>query len=104
MSILIASVIAALLLSVFHLARLMWWLKMWQWLRYVLGVLGIALPLSWLFYEWQSWRELLALWVLIVVGGGVMLLWFGLEEMVEQRQHRDDAEQRETALVESIHA
>ena len=103
MTILIASVITILLLTVMHLARLLFWSEMWTWVRYVIGVLGFALPLTWLLAEWQSWHELVALWALIVSGGGAMLIAFALEEIVDKRRSEQFAKERERRLLENVH-
>jgi hypothetical protein len=73
-----------------------------DWLRQVLGVLGLATPLSVLFYKWQSWNELLALWLVIGFGGGTLLLAFIAESWHEERTARKQAEQREQAMMQSI--
>jgi hypothetical protein len=74
---------------------------------YVLGVLGMALPLTWLFQYWQAtpvmfrWEYLLALWLVIGAGGvsvlvcyaadhvmGRMVMARELEELLRQREAR----------------
>lgn len=102
MNMLIAAILPVLLLSVLHLLRLLWWPQMWTWLRYVLGVLGLILPLTWLLIEWQSWQELLALWVMVVSGGIAVLLAFGIEEIVAARRRDQQTVEREKALLESV--
>jgi uncharacterized membrane protein len=46
---------------------------------YILGVLGIGLPLSVLFCAWQSWSELLALWIVILVSGLAVILAYAID-------------------------
>lgn len=72
---------------------------------YVLGVLGMALPLTWLFQYWQvtpvmfRWEYLLALWLVIGAGGFSVLVCYAadyvinrlalareLEELLNQRE------------------
>lgn len=73
-----------------------------DWVRQILGVLGLAIPLSALFWKWQSWKELLSLWLVIGFGGGALLIAFIVESWYEERTARKQAEQREQAMMQSI--
>lgn len=86
-----------------HLFRIAFFKKsMFDWIRHVLGVLGLAIPLSALFWKWQSWNELLALWLVIGFGGGTLLVAFALENWYEEHIARKQAEQREQSMMQSI--
>ena len=54
---------------------------------YVLGLLGIMAPLTWLFWRWYAmgidgWWYLVGLWVVGMVGGAVVLLSYVLDHVV----------------------
>lgn len=68
---------------------------------YVLGTLGIALPLSGLLAGWGEWWALLALWAVVVAAGLAVLLAYLLDAWLDHRQARHEAEEREKALMQS---
>lgn len=98
----LAALVAVLLLLVMHLLRIAFWKSMPDWLRHVLGVLGLTIPLTVLFYKWQSWNELKALWLVILFGGGVLLLAFVLESWYQDHVARIQAEERERSMMQSV--
>ncbi len=98
---LITVILSVLLLMVMHLLRIAFFRGMTDWVRQVLGVLGLALPLSMLFYKWQSWRELLALWLVIAFGGGILLLVGLLENLWNEHLARVQSEERERSMMQA---
>lgn len=100
--ILITVVVSTLLLLVMHLVRIAFWKKMPDWMRHVLGILGLFVPLSILFVVWRSWLELVALWAVIVFGGGSLLLAFVGESWLEEHFGRLYSEQRESLSMKTI--
>jgi hypothetical protein len=51
---------------------------------YMIGVLGLVLPLGGLFIWWQAWECLIALGVVIGCGGGAVLLGYGLDHAMKR--------------------
>lgn len=86
-----------------HLLRIAFFKdKMPDWTRHVLGVLGLAVPVSILFVHWQAWFELIALWSVILFGGGGLLLAFLVESWWEERVGRIRAEQIEQVALQKL--
>ena len=70
-----------------------------DWVRHILGVLGITVPLTVLFISWKAWMELIALWSVVVFGGGGLLLAGVVESWWEERIGRIHSEQRELLIA-----
>lgn len=88
---------------VMHLVRIAFFKdKMPDWSRHVLGVLGLVLPISVLFIYWQSWLELIVLWVVVLFGGGGLLLAFLIENWWEERTGRIHAERVNEVAVNQL--
>lgn len=87
---------------VMHLVRVAYIKKMPNWVRSVLGVLGLSLPLSVLFWWWSSWRELIALWSVNVIGGGLVLIAFSFESWQAERTARLHTEQINQVLTDQL--
>lgn len=69
---------------------------------YVLGTLGMALPLSGLFAAWGLWWAVLALWA-VVAGAGVAVLGaYVVDAWLEHRRARREAEEREQAVLREV--
>jgi uncharacterized membrane protein len=77
---------------------------------YVLGVLGLILPLTGLLAVWGAWWSLAAVWATVLAGGGGVLIGYGVdwwlrrmaqgEELREQVKLRDRLEERDERPVE----
>ena len=64
---------------------------------YILGVLGVALPLSGLYWYWNSWNELVALWLVIVAAGATVMGTYAIDWMLDRvRQSYEYEERNET--------
>lgn len=98
----ITTIISSLTLMVMHLLRIAFFKNMPDWVRHVLGVLGLALPASFLFAYWHSWRELIALWSVIVFGGGGLLIAFVIESWWDERTRRIQAEQVNDVVINQL--
>lgn len=73
-----------------------------DWVRHVVGVLGLSLPISGLLIHWQSWWELFMLWTVIVFSGGGLLFAFFVESWWEEHSGRRRSEEREQVLIEQL--
>lgn|SRR5574341_829093 len=71
-------------------------------IAYVLGVLGLLGPLSWLFYTWEYLQALEALWVVVITGGLAVHFGYGVDLLGVELARRKEAEERERALAERI--
>ena len=60
---------------------------------YILGVLGVALPLSGLYWCWGAWMELVALWVVIIAAGlsvmGAYAIDWTLDRVRQSYEHEE---------------
>ncbi len=67
---------------------------------YMLGVLGLIGPLTWLFRENPQAQQ--ALWVVTISGGLAVLFGYGVDRLGIELARRKEAEEREAALIEQI--
>lgn len=74
--------------------------------NYMLGVLGMVIPLGWLFWEWGSVDELLALLAVVLVSGVAVMLAYWMDHLADlvhgaavERTLRKEAEERERAAL-----
>jgi len=101
-----AIILTALLIAVEH-----WfpWRKL-PWLNgknlpprliaYVLGVLTLAGPLTWLFLTWGNSEAVLGLWSVILAGGLTTCLVYAVDWVLDLARMKKEAEEREQALIE----
>jgi hypothetical protein len=66
--------------------------------NYVLGVLGIAAPLTVLFWMWGLEKAILALWVMICAGGLAVMGCYALDGWINARV-RAEAAEREAEIL-----
>lgn len=90
----LAVLIAALLLLLEHY---------WPWgalfrrrlhptVNYILGTLALDLPLTGLFAVWGEWRAVVAVWLVVVVGGACVMGTYAMDNWVSTRSRADLAE------------
>jgi hypothetical protein len=94
-SILVTALVAALLELVMHWFpwRLMLRRDLHRTAAYVLGTLGIAVPLTALFAYWGQWVELLALWAVVVAAGVSVLVAYAFDALVIKLARGDEAQE-----------
>lgn len=82
----ITALIAALILLVEHYAPLR---PSQTLLRYILGLLGLIVPLSVLLAGWGQWLPLAALWSVVISGGLAVMLAYLVDHylMLRRRAH-----------------
>lgn len=65
---------------------------------YVFGMLAIVLPYSGLLFTWERWHELLALGLVVGIGGLAVFGMYALDRYLIDRDRADAAEQAEKVL------
>jgi len=66
--------------------------------RYIAGMLAIVIPVSVIFVLWESWQELETLWSVALGGGGMVLVAYGIDHYVAQKQRMQAGEDAERVL------
>ena len=92
----IAAVTAALIELILH------WFPWRLWLRrdlskvaaYIIGVLGLAGPLSWLYLRQGEVRAILELWVVLTIGGIAVLMAYTLDGLALRLTQLREAKER----------
>lgn len=100
MQILTATLVAGLILMVEHLmVRILEGGKkvdvLW---RYIMGVAALVFPLSVLFYGWEDWNALIALWSVVIGGGSAVILLRWLFHWIELKRRVKIAEEEANFL------
>lgn len=91
----IASLVSALILLVEHYLPLRAWFgRLHATTNYILGMLGILLPLTGLFIAWHQWMAIVALWAVTVAGGLAVISAYLLDtwQAMQQRVHLAELE------------
>lgn len=53
--------------------------------RYVMGILGLFIPLTVLFSYWRDVLAVIAIWVVVVFAGGFVIVAYALDSWFDQR-------------------
>jgi len=95
-----AVAITVLALLAQHYAPWQRWLgvKLPRLAAYTLGTLALAVPLGWLFIEWQAWESLKALALVVITGGATVAGAYLFDAFWEHRLAQREAEEREAGL------
>lgn len=90
----IAALVAALILLVEHYLPLTTWFgrQLHATTNYILGMLGILLPLTGLLIIWQLWMAIAAVWIITIVGGLVVIGAYALDAWQAMRRRIQTAE------------
>ncbi len=99
---LLTALTAALLQSVAHLAVRLWFPSLGRVARYVLGVLGMCLPLGVFYLALGDVQAALALGAVVAASGMSVFGWYALGDYIETRRALRDAGEREAQLSEAV--
>lgn len=66
--------------------------------QYVLGVLGLLLPFSYLLVMWKEWMILTAIWSITIAGGAVILAARELDVRIARDERLEAAEREASEL------
>ena len=69
---------------------------------YILGTLGMAMPLTGLFAAWGAWWAMLALWAVVAGSGLAVLGAYLFDAWLHHRQAHKESEEREEALLREV--
>ena len=70
---------------------------------YILGLLGIALPLTAMLCIWSDWQALLAMWIVAVAAGVATASGYAIDHWMDLRIRSSVAERETRALKEGLH-
>ncbi len=70
---------------------------------FVMGVATIQGALTWVFLSWGNLEAVLALWAITITGGFVTVLVYGVDWILNLRQERNEALEREQMIWEQNH-
>ncbi len=70
--------------------------------RYVMGTLGLVIPLSGLMVTWANWVALIAIWVLTIAGGLATMGAHAIDNYTITRMNADINQHENTELRRSI--
>lgn len=98
----LAAVVAALIEAALH------WFPWRMFVRrdlprpvaYIFGVLGIEIPLTWLFWVWADFQALAALWIVTCAAGLMVLLAYGLDWLAITISQNREMKERETGSLD----
>jgi hypothetical protein len=101
----LTALVSVLILLVEHYLPWPTWLgrRLPRTAAYVLGVLGMALPLTGLMALWGLWMVVAALWGVILTGGLAVLGAYALDDMLAMRQRLHALEIEAQLLRPEVH-
>jgi hypothetical protein len=70
--------------------------------RYVMGTLGLVIPLSGLMVTWANWAALVAIWILVIAGGLVTMGAHAIDNYTITKLNADINQHENNELRRSI--